>query len=243
MCLIVVALGGSARYPFVVAANRDERHARPTQAAAWWRESPNVFGGRDLHAGGSWLAVDRRGRMAAVTNVRDPPPEPAARSRGALVAEYLGGDDPALVYASRAARDGARFGAFNLLVFDGAELHYSSNRSTSTALGAGVHAFSNAPREVEWPKIASARAGVTDLLAHDLPLEPLLELLTWHRDTGPLEERYRSAHFVVGPTYGTRCSTVVLRDDTGVVTFVERSFDAEGRRIGEVRETFSIERR
>ena len=81
MCLIVVALGQSARYPFVVAANRDERHSRPTQAAAWWPDPPNVLGGRDLQAGGSWLAVDRRGRMAAVTNVRDPPPEPAARSR------------------------------------------------------------------------------------------------------------------------------------------------------------------
>lgn len=243
MCLIVIALGASGRYPLVVAANRDEQHVRPTQAAAWWRESPNVLGGRDLRAGGTWLAIDRRGRMAAVTNVRDPPPEPAARSRGALVAEYLGRDDPALVYAAHAARDGARFGAFNLLVFDGAELHYASNRSTSTALGVGVHALSNAPREVEWPKIATARAGVAGLLAQDLPLESLFELLTRRHDAGPLEERYRRAHFVVGPTYGTRCSTVVLRDAAGVVTFVERSFDTEGRLSGEVRETFSIERR
>ena len=240
MCLIVVALDRSTRYPFVVAANRDEQHARPTHTAAWWPELPNVFGGRDLRAGGSWLAVDRRGRMAAVTNVRDPPPEPAARSRGALVAEYLGGDDPALVYATRAARDGARFGAFNLLVFDGTELHYSSNRSAAAALGTGVHALSNAPREVEWPKIATAREGVVGLLAHAMPLEPLFELLTRRQDAGPFEERYRSAHFVVGSTYGTRSSTVVLRDNAGVVTFVERSFDAEGQRVGEVRETFSI---
>lgn len=242
MCLIVVALGRSDHYPFVVAANRDEQHSRPTQAASWWSDSPHVFGGRDLRAGGSWLAVDPRGRMAAVTNVRDPSPGPAERSRGALVAEYLRGGDPALVYAARAARDGARFGAFNLLVFDGTELHYASNRSASAAVGAGVHAFSNAPREVEWPKIATARAGVTDLLVHDMPLEPLFDLLARRGDAGSLEERYRSAHFVVGPTYGTRCSTVVLRDDAGVVTFVERSFDAEGHRVGEVRETFSIER-
>jgi uncharacterized protein with NRDE domain len=181
--------------------------------------------------------------MAAVTNVRDPPPEPAARSRGALVAEYLGGSDPALVYAARAARDGARFGAFNLLVFDGAELHYASNRAATTALGPGVHAFSNAPRDVEWPKIASARIGVAYALERDLPLEPLFELLAQRQDTGLPEQRYRSAHFVLGPVYGTRCSTVVLRDDAGHVTFAERSFDADGRRVGEVRETFSIERR
>ena len=72
MCLIVVALGATPRYPLIVAANRDEQHARPTASAAWWTAPPGVFGGRDLLAGGTWLAVDRRGRFAAVTNVRDP---------------------------------------------------------------------------------------------------------------------------------------------------------------------------
>jgi uncharacterized protein with NRDE domain len=242
MCLIVVALAQSARYPLVVAANRDEQHARPAHAAAWWPEPPSVLGGRDLQAGGTWLAVDRRGRLAAVTNVRDPPPEPASRSRGALVAEYLGGDDAALVYAASAARDGARFGAFNLLLFDGTELHYSSNRAPTARFGAGVHAFSNAPRDVEWPKIASARSGVTRLLEHEAVIEPLFELLAQRGAAGPPDQRYRAAHFIVGPIYGTRCSTVVLRDDAGNVTFVERTFDAEGARTGEVRETFAIQR-
>jgi uncharacterized protein with NRDE domain len=243
MCLIVAALAQSARYPLVVAANRDEQHARPTQAAAWWLEPPRVLGGRDLRAGGTWLAVDGRGRLAAVTNVRDPPPEPASRSRGTLVAEYLGGADAALVYAARAARDGARFGAFNLLLFDGAALHYASNRAPTARFAAGVHAFSNAPHDVEWPKIASARAGVARVLEEqDALIEPLFELLAHRGAAGPPEERYRAAHFIVGPIYGTRCSTVVLRDDAGNVTFVERSFDPDGQQTGEVRETFTVQR-
>src|SRR5687768_15648989 len=119
MCLIVVGLGASVRYPLLVAANRDEQHARPTQTAAWWPDAPHILGGRDLLAGGTWLAVDERGRFAAVTNIRDPERPLGLRSRGSLVADYLGGLESAAHYAARAVRDGAAYGAFNLLLFDG----------------------------------------------------------------------------------------------------------------------------
>src|SRR5262245_51229901 len=99
MCLIVVGLDAAARYPFVVAANRDEQHARPTQSAAWWPQ--RVLGGRDLAAGGTWLAVDARGRFAAVTNIRDAQRPVGLRSRGSLVAEFLLGREPAASYAAR----------------------------------------------------------------------------------------------------------------------------------------------
>src|SRR5215831_1701225 len=89
MCLVVAALGVSPRYELLFAANRDERHARPSEPAHWWRDAPDVFGGRDLVAHGTWLAVDRSGRLAAVTNFRDASAVPAPLSRGALVAEYL----------------------------------------------------------------------------------------------------------------------------------------------------------
>ena len=123
MCLIVVALGVAPRYPLVVAANRDEQHARPTRAAAWWSDAPHVVGGRDLQAGGTWLAMDRRGRFAAVTNIRDPNRPIGLRSRGSLVADFLVGTESAEGYASRAVALGAAFGAFHLLVYDGRELY------------------------------------------------------------------------------------------------------------------------
>jgi len=240
MCLVVVALGVSARFPLVVAANRDERHARPATAAAWWRDRPRLFGGRDLEAGGSWLAVDRGGRMAAVTNIRDSTRAAARRSRGALVSEFVAGNASAFDYAARAAREGTDYGPFNLLLYDGRELHYTSNRAEPAALGDGVHAFSNAPREVEWPKLASARAAVLRVADEQAPIEPLFAMLAQRGPDGTNEERYRTAHFVVGPSYGTRCSTVVLVASTGRVTFAERTFDSDGQPSGEIGESFSI---
>src|SRR6476646_9013547 len=93
MCLVVAALGASARHELLFAANRDERHARPSEAAHWWPDAPDVLGGRDLLAHGTWLAVDRSGRLAAVTNFRDGSAA-APLSRGALVADYLRGAQP-----------------------------------------------------------------------------------------------------------------------------------------------------
>ena len=242
MCLIVVGVGASARHPLLVAANRDEQHARPTLPAAWWADAPQVLGGRDLTAGGTWLAVDDRGRFAAVTNVRDPQRPLALRSRGSLVAAFLTDGHSAAQYAARVVQGGAAFGAFNLLLFDGEELHFASNRAPAARLATGLHAFSNAPPGTEWPKTATALHGAAAVLDNAAPVEPLFELLARRADGGEPERRVERAHFVVGPTYGTRCSTVVLVAADGTVTFAERTFDAAGTLTGEVRETFALQR-
>jgi uncharacterized protein with NRDE domain len=242
MCLVVVALGATPRRPLLLAANRDERHARGTQRAGWWRELPQVFGGRDLEAGGTWLGADRRGRIAAVTNVRDGTPRSGSRSRGALPTGFLAAAEPAASYAARAAAAGGEYAAFNLLLFDGSDCRYASNRAASTVLQPGVHAFSNAPYGVEWPKTTSAKAAVEGLLAEDEPIEELFAVLAERGAGTTPEERYLSAHFVAGPIYGTRCSTVILLDADGTLTFAERSFDAAGEVTGESRATFAVER-
>ena len=242
MCLIVIALGATPRYPLIVAANRDERHARPTAGAAWWPDRPRVLGGRDLEAGGSWLALERSGRFAAVTNVREADTPVGLRSRGSLVAEFVTGPASAEEHAARVVGDGAAFAPFNLFLYDGRELMFASNRAAAARLEKGLHSFSNAPAGVEWPKTASARAGVERLLSQAAPLEPLFALLAQRDDSGTAEQRYQRTHFVVGHVYGTRCSTVVLVDAARRATFAERSFDAAGRVVGEVRETFEIER-
>lgn len=244
MCLVAVAFGAAPRHPLLVAANRDERHARPAARASWWPDARGVFAGRDLEAGGTWLGIDRRGRIAAVTNVRDGPPKPGPRSRGALPTEFLLGGDGADAYAARVTAAGVDYAPFNLLLFDGAELRYASNRADTLALGAGVHAFSNAPHGTEWPKTTSARAELEAILDAPDPIEPLFALLAERGDEGaPPEHRYMSAHFIAGPVYGTRCSTVIALDSAGALTFVERSFDAAGELVGESRATFALERR
>src|ERR1700690_4126689 len=90
MCLVLVVWRTHPQYPCLVAANRDEFHARPTAPAAWWSDHPQILAGRDLEAGGTWLGMTRTGRFAALTNYRDPEQRQAqAPSRGALVASIL----------------------------------------------------------------------------------------------------------------------------------------------------------
>jgi uncharacterized protein with NRDE domain len=240
MCLVVIAFRAAAEWPFMLAANRDERHARPASAATWWRDRQGVIGGRDLEAGGTWLAMDLRGRVAAVTNVREEGPRQTGRSRGGLVAEFVSSDTAAAEYADTAARAGSEFAAFNLVLFDGVDLFYASNRAPTVQLDAGVHAYSNAPHGTDWPKVVSARARAAGVLGSPEPLERLFALLA-ERDGAASGDRYQREHFVIGAEYGTRCSTVLLVDAEGNAQFAERSFDTRGRLVGEVRESFRVQ--
>src|SRR4029453_769230 len=97
MCLAVIAVDAHPRIALVLAANRDEYHARPAVPAAWGHDGAfgGVLAGRDLMAGGTWLGVRRDGRFALVTNVRDGRAhDPAARSRGELVPRILDAATP-----------------------------------------------------------------------------------------------------------------------------------------------------
>src|SRR3546814_13809103 len=92
MCLIALAWRVHPRFPLALIANRDEAHARPTAAAGFDPDAPDVYGGLDLVQGGSWLQVSTRGELAEVTNVRAGIADQAApRSRGALLADHVRG--------------------------------------------------------------------------------------------------------------------------------------------------------
>src|SRR5437763_12324742 len=105
MCLIVVGWQAHKDYPLIVAANRDEFHARKAAPAAFWRDQPQILAGRDLQAMGTWMGVSRSGKFAAVTNYRGAREASAAESRGALVTGFLAdGAVPAAYMTSVAAR-------------------------------------------------------------------------------------------------------------------------------------------
>ena len=72
MCLLFLAYDTHPRYRLILAANRDEFYERPTAQAAFWPEAPDILAGRDLKAGGTWLGIARNGRIAAITNYRQP---------------------------------------------------------------------------------------------------------------------------------------------------------------------------
>jgi len=241
MCLIAVAYRASSRYVLTLAANRDERHGRPSLGADWWRSDKTVLGGRDLLAGGSWLAINRAGRVAAVTNFASSDGPAAARSRGRLVADFMDAAEPLDEFSRRLEAEAGLYAGFNLLLFDGSELRYLSNRAASQALPAGVHSLSNQALGADWPKLGLAERSLNATLDHDDPTESLLEFLATRIEAGPRRDQYRRSPFIAGGDYGTRASTIILIDPQGRAQFVERSFDAEGRETGTRRFRFMLD--
>lgn len=252
MCLALVALDAHSKYRCVIAANRDEFHARAAAPAHWWDDG--VLAGRDLVAGGTWFGVTRTGRWALVTNFREGiPRDPYAPSRGELVTRML--HDAASPLRSSAALlpEGGRYHGFNLLVGDGSDAAFASNRASGAlALGEGIHGLSNHLLNTPWPKLLRSKARLTEWLSGDDPaIEAAFAFLADRAPasdsalpvTGisPQWERLLSSPFIVSPDYGTRSSTVLLIARDGSARFVERSFDADGDAVGQVAFDFRID--
>jgi uncharacterized protein with NRDE domain len=252
MCLALIALDAHPKYRCVIAANRDEFHARAAEPAHWWDEG--VLAGRDLVAGGSWFGVTRTGRWALITNFREGiPRDPYAPSRGELVMRMLREAVSPLRSSAALLPDGGRYHGFNLLVGDDSDAAFASNRASGAlSLGAGIHGLSNHLLDTPWPKLLRSKARLAEWLTDDDPaVESAFALLADREPasngtlpaTGvsPQWESLLSSPFIVSPEYGTRSSTVLLiaRDDSA--RFIERSFDAGGRAAGEVAFEFRVD--
>jgi len=225
MCLIIFAWKVIPGMPLIAAANRDEFYQRPASAAGWWEDHPDIYAGRDLQAGGTWLGVTRAGRFAALTNVRAPSEKrPDAPTRGKLVSDYLSGSLTPEQYIEQIRPGAAAYNGFNLLIGDRDTLLWYSNKGdedprNGKPLGYGVYGLSNALLDTPWPKVTRAKAQFASLLCQGAPEETFFELLsdsTRANDcrlpsTGiSLEwERVLSSIFICSPDYGTRASTVV----------------------------------
>jgi uncharacterized protein with NRDE domain len=241
MCLILFAWKVDEDYPLVMAANRDEFYERPSAPAAFWEEAPNLLAGRDLREGGTWLGVTTEGRLAALTNYRDPASlKIGAPSRGRLVSDYLRGREIPEAYLQRIAPDADRFNGFNLLVGDPDDLFCYSNRGGRQRLGPGIYGLSNRLLDAPWPKVERGKTALSALLKEKKGLSPerLFALLA-DRNRSPDDrlpdtgvglawERVLSPLFIESPVYGTRSSTVLLIDRRGEVTFTERVFNGGG---------------
>ena len=249
MCLVLLALDTHPDYALVLAANRDEFYDRPTAPAAFWADAPAVLAGRDLRAGGTWLGIDRLGRLAAVTNYRQGRRETEApRSRGQLVSDYLTSRIDARAHIARVERDAELYNGFNLICGDAGGLAYFSNREgRARPLGPGVYGLSNHLLDSPWPKVTAGKDGLTGLLSTSGGelIASLFALLADRRQvadellpqTGvsPEWERLLSAAFIASPEYGTRSSTVVLAGRDSRALFVERTFGPGGTPGDDVR--------
>jgi len=256
MCLILLAWRAHPEYPLVFAGNRDEAYERPSAAAEFWADDPQIFGGRDLEKGGTWLGITRPGRMAAVTNYRDGPGAAAMpRSRGELTANFLRESEEPRAYLERVAPGAEDYGGFTLIVGDPDRLLAFSNRGSAIEeLAPGVHGVSNHLPNTPWPKVVRGKQRLTELLnAGEAELVDGLFHALADRTVAPdaklpdsgvglQRERELSPAFVAGDRYGTRASTVMLVSRSNEVLFVERRFGARGAPLGEGSRRFALQR-
>ncbi|MCS4281313.1 NRDE family protein [Stenotrophomonas rhizophila] len=246
MCLLALAWKTHPRWQLVMAGNRDEFHARPTAALGrWLAPDDGVAAGRDLRSGGTWAGIGPEGRMAVVTNVRDPQARQTGPSRGALVADYLRDAAPAALFADELARHAAEFAPFNLLLADRDSCQFLGNHPLyRQSLAPGIHGMSNGPLDAPWPKTVTLNAALriwVDLGNDDLaPLWEALRDETRADDSalpetgiGLERERWLSSAFIRSPEYGTRASTIIALDANGHGFITERRFDVEGVCVGE----------
>ncbi len=238
MCLIFISLNQHPQYKLIVAANRDEFYERKTAAADFWKDHPNVLGGRDLEAGGTWMAMSRSGKISMITNYRDLKNlKSKAPSRGKLVSDYLVENVHPENYLKSIEPDKNEFNGFNLIVGSANELWYLSNyKSGVEQISNGIHGLSNALLDTPWPKVVSGKKKFDSVLSDDrVNPKALFEMLMDDHtapdnelpDTGVGLERERqlSSMFIKSPGYGSRCSTVVLINKNDHVLFAERVYD------------------
>lgn len=240
MCLLAIAWQVHAEYPLVVSANRDEFLARGSQKAHFWPDYPDVFAGRDVEGQGSWMGISRRGRFAAVTNIRNPANNKSdAKSRGLLVSQFLQDSGSAVHYCQQLQAQSHLYNGYNFVAFDGESLVYQSNANAQPqVLSPGSYAISNATLDISWPKTRSALEKLENWLQHPGPVKELAQLLNDRSvvadellpATGvSLElERMLSAEFIDSPEYGTRCSTGFLVRVSGQAEYCEISHDIDG---------------
>ncbi|MFZ4528587.1 MAG: NRDE family protein [Undibacterium curvum] len=246
MCLIVFAWKLLPDTPLVVAANRDEYYARAASEAHHWQDKPGIFAGRDLQSHGTWLGIRslsqdalQATKFAAVTNVRAPSEsKESARSRGELVSRFLENDISAAEYVRQIAAFDDEYNGYNLLINDGQDMIWYSNRhrdnaKNGIALAPGIYGVSNAALDTCWHKVVRTKAEFASLICQLAPQDAFFEMLSNTTqapdcrlpDTGISFERERllSSPCIVSQDYGTRVSTLLRIHHDGSTEFMEKT--------------------
>lgn len=240
MCLILIAYQTSKKYPIILAANRDEFHARPTAAMQYWEDNPDILAGKDLEQGGTWFGVHKTGKFAGLTNYRNPSENKAhAPSRGRIIPDFLESSAPCESYFTDQAGQMAGYNGFNLLFGSLDHLFWFSNITGQTqAIPPGVHGLSNKDLNTPWPKVTKGIQQLENAVNHGFTTDDLFEVL---KDTAKVDdpllpdtgvgiewERRLSPIFIQSPVYGTRSSTLMLIRPDGAGQIIERTYTDHG---------------
>ncbi len=239
MCLINFHFQKHPNYKLIVAANRDEFYARPTEKAHFWPDAPLLLAGRDLLQKGTWLGITKEGRFAALTNIRDLSLEGKnQKSRGKIVSEFLNSSVSPAAYLGKVSTERQRYAGFNILLGNADQLfHYNNREDCITEIAPGTHSLSNDTLNTPWPKVEKGREQLKAYMMDQQKLDPnaLFSIMENEEIASDAElpqtgidielERCLSASFIKTPDYGTRSTTILLIDRQNQVTFIERTHE------------------
>lgn len=255
MCIGVFIWQAHPVYPFLLLLNRDEYHDRLTKPLEWWEQGDGggdqILGGRDGVAGGTWLASNKHGKIAFLTNVRELHSLPHPNSRGHLPLRFLESEKDPMMFAEEVVREADLYNGFNLIVADiySKNMVYVTNRPKQDTtfieqVSPGIHVLSNANLDTPWPKAQRLKQHFTDFLNmysdDECPIGEMSKKIM--RDTVkdekemlpciyPPEWEYQLSSIYVDTEtpqgqYGTRSTSVVSVETSGEVTFTESRLES-----------------
>ena len=246
MCLIVLSIKPKDGYKLVLTSNRDEFYERPTENMHWWNSSPKILAGRDKDFDGTWMALNEKGKFAAVTNVREFTSLSTKKksmkelsSRGDLVRGFVESDFSTMEYFE--SIDGLNYQGFNLVLFDGNDALICSNRGLEKKLIKGeIYAIGNIPLDQNSEKIQSAKFDFQEVLNSKVSSKNLFNLMQMPKNK-PLEFSKaftRNNHgkefpyrFIETDIYGTRSTTSIIIDKDNFAEIEETSFSKEQKEV------------
>jgi len=228
MCTLAIYVRCLPGFPVVIAANRDEFLDREATDPELLASEPRIVGGRDLRAGGTWLAVSADGVVAGLLNRRtEALPIASKRSRGELPMLALAARSAAGAADRIAALPADAYNAFNLLVADRDDAWVAQNHDDEmrfTPLTPGLHLVSNLDvDDPTCPKIARSHvrfAAAGDAFAADRDESrfrtALQAIVSDHTLTlDPRLPDALGAICVHAGRFGTRCSSLLFLDEAG----------------------------
>lgn len=254
MCLITFNKQSSSKYPLILVANRDESYLRESKPIHFWEDNPDILGGRDMKAGGTWLAMTKTGRFAALTNQPFTQHEPIElTSRGALITNFLKNDIHAIDYAKELRENRMNYDGYNLVFGTVDDLYlYDNVIDEFKPFTDGTHSVSNTKDDLSKFRQSHSETNLERMTAEERPpsIDRLIESFQ-DRTPNPdfrdypeqLNEAYAkqsSSIFIKGSQeFGTVSTTAIIIDDKGIVEMKEVRYSPEGE-IQETTETFDI---
>lgn len=250
MCICFIAWNFHKDYPIVLIHNRDEFFERAASPLGWNEDRTCIYG-KDTESNGTWLGVHKSGLFASLSNFRSLPEASSGTelSRGKIIPQILSMHDRYEEIAALLIKTTPQYRPFNVLTGDIKKLSfYHSPTRSWQRLSPGVYGFSNADLDSPWPKVElGKRLFLEAIKQKSIDKDSLLEILQNKQifaddqlpKTGlPIEqERAASSIFVSTPAYGTRCSSLILYDNNGNISFTEVSYNNKGQITSTVEQT------